>query len=1467
MSLQHMSSGGGAGRRPSVWLGFALALLVASPSFASHFRFGHISWTSRSDVGPNAVDFSVQTVWRRSAFRSNNNRCINPATLAPKPCTGPNATAGVGDIIHERQGGSRLNPGDSSGLIGGPGSLDDALLFLVTSIDATNDWLYGTALDPDSLPQASPPFDTAISHTYSSAGNRTAHLTDCCRASACDGVNAHMNNPDNQYRVETRVNAGSGKSSPVTSLPPIVLCPQNGLCQFSIPVSDNDLDPVSFRLSTNGESGISSHPGSPQCPNAAAVHSSTGQYTWNTTGCRLASNPGPQPPSGGCNNPNGNTLYSTQVMVEEPPGGSRVAVDFFIQLVSSCEFGNTAPVFESPTPVCGSTLSVNPGNPLSFSVQASDPDSGDLVQLNATGLPSGALMSPSLPISGQPVGSGFSWTPTAQQEGQHVIAFSATDGCSGQTLCSVTIDVSNEVCDDGVDNDGDSLADCADPDCNDTACDDGLFCTDSDSCSAGACVGTPRTCGDGNGCTIDSCDEGADSCVHDAAAANGNSCEDGQYCTVGDTCSGGACGSGPARDCSVFGGSCSTGACNEALDQCEPEPANEGAACDDLSYCTTGEICSGGTCAGGTLRSCSDGNSCTSDVCDDGADQCVNDPLGGCCGNGAIESGEVCDDGNQADGDGCDADCTLSTECLFASADGNEWFVGGCGSPNFATVQAAIDAAGDVISICPGVYVGAVAVTKELALRSTTDAESTEVRAVGTTIDIRRSRVSIEGLTIVSETGAAVEANAICPPGQSSCGSPGGSSVRIADNIIRDSVAGIRWSSPISCVEIAANELLDNASPISLVQAGGPPAVMVMIGGEAGGVARGNLVRNGGSGGVSVEVAGMEVSVIANEIEDAELDGLVVRDVTTRTVTIAANAIRRSGRHGISVGQLAAGSSVVENQVDANAGDGVRVMPGAGEAIVRLNNITGNGVGLGNEATTGVLDARRNWWRSQTGPSGLYPGVGDSIENRAAATTSFIEFLCRPFPEGFDSVDGICSAETAELRQLVPGRRPDIAQKGRYVAFESAANLDVDTRSSMGNTDGGQEVFLLDRRPRSRWGGVCMGGLTPCDFDNIQSCVPCASNKDCPGDHSADPFVLNGECVVITQLTDDSTGDATSGFPRITAGGKEVMCSTNADLMSSNPDGSLEVMSWRRKLHERGGPLVPQSMLTDGPWGVNSSAPAPSVNGSVVALESNADPVGQNPDGNTEIFLHYPRKNIWVQVTRTTSFCSVSGEDCESDDDCEGPGDSCTAVENRRPATIDGRRIVFESTGDLHNDPRRPGVNNPDHNREIFIAKVQKTGSTLVTQVTSSLSPVENSGPTGDSRAKLVAFSSNGDYAGTNADGSREIFVWSASRSTTEQLTTASAGESINPVMSTTGRWLVFESTSDLEQNGASNRRVFQFDRDLGELTALSRLRFGTNQQPRMRRRRFVIWESTANLTGNNAQGDWVVFVFDRKKD
>jgi len=654
-----------------------LSLALAAPAGATHFRYGHVTW---KPVSGTTVEFTVQNVWRRDAYTTGNNRCVN-TSFAAVACTGPGGSAGVGDIIHERQGGTTFDFGDGTSTFGRTISGTKALLYLVTSIDPVNNWLFGLALDHDSFPT----LDTTIDHTYASPTTTyTAKIEDCCRISACAAPNAHLSNPDNGYSVTTVVDFTSPDSSPVSSVPPIVLCPQEGTCSFNLPVSDNEGDPVTFRLATALEMNVdewsppATGPGLGQpgaggaCANIPTVDSGSGDYDWNTASCRLAGSPGPVPPAGGCNNSSLHTLYSTQVFIEQTGKPAESAVDFLIELLPICPtFNEHSPAFVTPpTPLCGTAQSINPGGTLSFTVQADDGDASDSLTLNAVGLPAGAAMVPGLPTSGKPVSSAFTWTPTTGQLGQHVITFTATDQCGEQALCAVTVDVSLENCTDGSDNDGDGLADCADLDCNGTPCDDGNFCTVSDTCQAGTCgAGPARDCGDGNQCTADSCDEGNDTCVN-TAVSDGTSCNDGAFCTTNDSCQAGNCQAGPARDCGD-GNACTADSCDEGSDQCVNDGAPlEGQSCEDGAFCSTGDTCQSGTCAAGPPRDCGDANACTADSCDEGSDQCVND--------GAPLEGQGCDDGAYCTtGDSCTAgtcagaarDCGDGNACTADSCD------------------------------------------------------------------------------------------------------------------------------------------------------------------------------------------------------------------------------------------------------------------------------------------------------------------------------------------------------------------------------------------------------------------------------------------------------------------------------------------------------------------------------------------------------------------------------------------------------------------------------------------------------------------------------------------------------------------------------------------------------------------------------------------------------------------------------
>jgi len=610
----------------------ALATLVAlaagawQPAAASHFRYAHISWVQ---TGPTSVAFTVQAAFRRSSTPTFDE-CVNPATGAVIACTGAGGLAAVGNVVREDIGDTRLNFGDGTeAYVSNPSNPGEHYLyFLVTSIDPTNNWLLGAALDPATLSAA----DTAINHTYANAGPWTARIDTCCRIAAADSPNAHINNPDGGYRIESRVDLSAANDSPVSSFPPIVTCPQNGTCQFQILANDPDGDPIRFRLSTAAEAagdGNFKQPGPTSAPNAANV-SASGLYTWNTTGATLA--------SGGLN-----TLYSTQVSIEDLNASnavkSKVALDFFIQLVPQV---NHAPTFSQPT--CGSTLSVNTGSQLQFTIAASDQDAGDTVTLNASGVPGGASLAPSLPTAGNPVSSQLTWTPALGDAGSHVVTFSATDQASQQAICAVTIDV-NSACGNGTVEPGES-------------CDGGACCTSGCQFKTGECRPSTGACD-----AAETCSGSSAACPADLHANAGTPCGDaGTECTNQDACDGaGACIDNGFRTTGTPCGSGQTAGTCDAADTCngsgvcETHVAPAGTPCGDAGTdCTNQDACDGtGGCTDNGVQPpgtpcADDGNPCTDDVCD----------ASGACG---VPNSEPCDDGDA---------CTAGESCVSGSCAG-----------------------------------------------------------------------------------------------------------------------------------------------------------------------------------------------------------------------------------------------------------------------------------------------------------------------------------------------------------------------------------------------------------------------------------------------------------------------------------------------------------------------------------------------------------------------------------------------------------------------------------------------------------------------------------------------------------------------------------------------------------------------------------------------------------------------------
>ncbi len=423
---------------------FFLSFFMASEAEASHFRFGHVTWTVKSG---NTAEFVLTAAFRRSGYSG----------------TYSDGRPAVGDIITEYIGGTGLSFGD--------GSSTGTLKFKVIAIDIAQDVLIGRALQPGSNT------NEFIPHTYSAPLNNgspwLAQLSGCCRIGALQNYNGG-------YHVQTEVRFDITNNSPVSSLPTIVNVPINTIHSFFVPGADADGDALSFRFATGAESSIYNligPVGGSDATHAPTINSTTGQVTWNTNGGTAIGN-----------------LFTMQVVIEESRNGNvigRSAIDFILKIVA---FQGTAPTCALSPP---GPHNVNAGSNLTFTLTGNDPDNGDVLTLNTGGLPTGATMTPGLPHSGATgVNSTFNWTPTVGQAGPHVVTFNVTDQTGLQDVCSVNITVANcpdadndGVCDadDNCPNDANPNQEDADNDGIGDVCDDCPNDPDNDADNDGIC--------------------------------------------------------------------------------------------------------------------------------------------------------------------------------------------------------------------------------------------------------------------------------------------------------------------------------------------------------------------------------------------------------------------------------------------------------------------------------------------------------------------------------------------------------------------------------------------------------------------------------------------------------------------------------------------------------------------------------------------------------------------------------------------------------------------------------------------------------------------------------------------------------------------------------------------------------------------------------------------------------------------
>ena len=238
--------------------------------------------------------------------------------------------------------------------------------------------------------------------------------------------------------------------------------------------------------------------------------------------------------------------------------------------------------------------------------------------------------------------------------------------CEPANSCGNSVLETGEGCDDGNNTPGDGCnATCEIEDgfpCNITAPGD----TDDDSCESNICDtsgGSPGICQPDNFCG-------------NSVLETGEGCDDGNN-TPGDGCNA-TCDIEDGFPCNITApGDTDDDSCESNI--CDTTGGSPG-ICEPANTCGNGvleadEGCDDGndTPGDGCNASCliEDGNACNEtppgETGDDSCDSGVCDTSGGApgvcvpagCGNNLLEAGEGCDDGNNTDGDGCNAMCLI----------------------------------------------------------------------------------------------------------------------------------------------------------------------------------------------------------------------------------------------------------------------------------------------------------------------------------------------------------------------------------------------------------------------------------------------------------------------------------------------------------------------------------------------------------------------------------------------------------------------------------------------------------------------------------------------------------------------------------------------------------------------------------------------------------------------------------------
>ncbi len=293
----------------------------------------------------------------------------------------------------------------------------------------------------------------------------------------------------------------------------------------------------------------------------------------------------------------------------------------------------------------------------------------------------------------------------------------------------------------------------------------------------------------------------------------------------------------------------------------------------------------------------------------------------------------------------------------------------------------------------------------------------------------------------------------------------------------------------------------------------------------------------------------------------------------------------------------------------------------------------------------------------------------------------------------------------------VVNEAPTISRTGRMVAFVSSGDLLADGS----NADGNREIFRMDRKKLAKQDPAALRQVTSSSgVDNLNPNLRASRGRILVFDSPAN--LVPDHCV----------------------GGRTDLdvCSSNADCVDTggdngvcgNPEQNRELFIWIERAALGSGLALRQ--ITAAPSGDSSVGRSVNFNTRATAFSSTANFLGNNPDGNSEIYRILRKFETLVPIT------SVDVAD----------GESSQPAQSRR------RRIAFVSTASLD-----ATADNSDGNNEVVLWR--ETAPPSFRQFNSTAS-CANGSPSIDARGRFVVYHSTCDLIPSLGNPNQSIFIW-----------------------------------------------------------------------------------------------------------